>query len=47
MSITAQMLSTTLASMHFAIVACDREKAEAAARAARDLAARLIAGEYE
>ena len=47
MSLTAQLLSTTLATMHFALVSWDWEKAEAAAHAARDLAARLLAGEYE
>ena len=47
MSFTAQMLSTTLAAMNFALVASDQVNAEAAGIEARRLAACLIAGDYE
>lgn len=47
MSFTAQLLSTTLAAMHFALVASDNVNAEAIKVEARRLAARLIAGDYE
>lgn len=47
MSFTAQLLSTALAAMHFALVALDHVKAEAAVAEARKLGALLIAGDYE
>lgn len=47
MSFTAQLLSTTLAAMHFALIAREHAIAEAARKEARHLAACLIAGDYE
>ncbi|MGX0939603.1 hypothetical protein ACUXQ2_005699 [Cupriavidus metallidurans] len=47
MSMTAQLLSTTLATMHFALVAGDMKKAKAASKLASELAGRLLSGCYE